>query len=435
MKNKNTITVGVGASKTKDAYRAAKDAANQAVKGLKGKKPTISFVLYAGDYDPKALNRGFLEVLSKTEFVGGSTDAVIYKSEIIPYGVAVCSLYSEYLHVGVASADDVVKDPYNIAKKTVLEAVKKIPVDQYLDSYLQSARMKKSSLASLTRIPSFVCFLFTRGYQQNKMGNEDLIIDGVADAIGRYIPIFGGSLGNDMDKVFKQQPYDIYTFHSGKIYKDGLAAVFAYTGLAYSYSIAHGGEPMGKMGYISKATGGGFVVQEISGKPIKQWYADTIGVSLKEFNSKLLYYTQKYPLGFPDGYGNVVMRAGGVPVGDKDLGYIAPFKENTPVWVMNIEKNENILKTPERIKSDIKKHLGKDMKPYFTFIASCSSRRRVIGQPKLKKELQKIAKVPEAPLFGFCSFGEIGARPAETCHFNHLCNNVFNFYKELLTDL
>ena len=391
-------------------------------------------MFYAGPYDPKQLNKAFLEVYGKTEFVGGSTDAVIYKTDIIPYGVVACSIHSEYLHVGVASADNVSRDPYGIAKKTVLEAVGKISVDKYLDSYLQFARMKKAQLASLTRIPSFFTFLFTRGYQQSRMGNEDIIIQGTADAIGHYIPIFGGSLGNDMDKVFRQEPYDIFTFHSGRIHTDGLAVVFAYSGLAYSNSIAHGGETMGKLGYISKVTGGGFVVQQVCDKPIKEWYAETLGIPLKKFEKDILFYTQKYPLGFPDGYGNIVMRAGGVPFKD-DLSYIAPFKENTPVWVMNIERDKLIVKAPQQIKDDIDKHLGREIVPFVSFVVSCSSRRRVLDPRSSKKELQTIAKMSKLPLFGFCSFGEIGARPAETCHYNHLCTNIFNLYTELLTDL
>lgn len=430
----DTVIAGVGCSKDKDAYKAAAAAAKTAVAGLKGRRPTFSLVFYAGPYDPKALNQAFLDVLDGTEFVGGSTDAVIYKTEVIPHGVVVCSVASDYLHVGIASANNVRKDPYGMAKKTVLEAVKKISVDTYLDSYMQFARMKKGSIANLIRIPSFFCFLFTRGYQQSRMGNEDVIIQGVADAIGHYIPIFGGSLGNDMDKVFKQEPYDIYTFHSGRIHDDGLAAVFIYSGLAYANSIAHGAEPIGKMGDISKVRGGGFIVQEINNTPIKSWYAQTIGVPQDKFLKNLLFYTQKYPLGFPDGFGNIVMRAGGVPFED-DLSYIAPFKENTPVWVMSIEKNERLAKAPDQIMDDINSHLGKSLSPYLTFLVSCSSRRRVLDPKVYKEELGKVARIPQVPLFGFCSFGEIGARPAEMCHFNHLCTNMFNLYDELLTKL
>jgi hypothetical protein len=176
---KNNIVTGIGHSTASDSYKAAKEAATAAIKGLKGRKPTISFVFFAGDYDPKEINRAFSEVYKGTEFVGGSTDAVIHESKILTKGVVACSISSDYLHVGVASADNVTADPRGIGKKTMLQAVGKISVDKYIDSYIQFARMKKNDLASLMRIPSFYTFIFTRGYQPTRMGNEDLIIDGV----------------------------------------------------------------------------------------------------------------------------------------------------------------------------------------------------------------------------------------------------------------
>ena len=92
-------------------------------------------------------------------------------------------------------------------------------------------------------------------------------------------------------------------------------------------------------------------------------------------------------------------------------------------------------KAPEQIKKDIKQHLGKALTPLHTFVVSCSSRRRILDSKSSKKELQTIAKMSKLPLVGFCSFGEIGSRPAETCHYNHLCTNLFNLYNEILPDL
>ncbi|MBW3004055.1 hypothetical protein KY337_05825, partial [Candidatus Woesearchaeota archaeon] len=380
---KNIIT-GVGFSKDEDPYKAAKKASRDAIKNLKGKKPNLSLIFYSGEYDPKKLNKGVLEVLKGTEFVGGSTDAVIFKDKLFPKGVVVASIYSEYMHFGVASVDNISKNPYKLAQKTILQAVKKIPMDRYLDSYMAFQRSKKNDLASLIRIPSFFVLAFTRGFQANKMGNEDTIVKGISDATGNYVPIFGGSLGNDMDKVFNNTPYDIISMHSGKLMKDGLLTVFACTGVTYSNSIEHGGYPQNKLGYISEVKNNGFVVTKVCDEDVISWYAKMIGVSRKEFTSKLLYYTQKYPLGFPDGYGNIVMRAGGVPY-KRWLMYIAPFKENTPVFVMNTGDKKKVLKTVDILKTDIKKHLKSNLKPAFSFLVSCSSRRRVLKNEAVKE--------------------------------------------------
>ena len=436
------ITVGVGFSQNNDSYLAASEASEKALKQLKGKQPSLSLVFWAGkpyeDYIP--VNKALMEHLSGTEFVGGSTDGVVYDGQIYPTGLVVASFYSEYVHFGVSSVEDVSRDPKKLAKETIKKAVGSIKIDHYVDSYMAFTRVKKGNISDLIRMPAFFVFAFTRGFQPTRMGNEDLIIDGIQDELGYYVPIFGGSLGNDMDKVFSNTPYDIVSLHSGKIMKDGLITVFAISDIKYAASYAHGAEPLNKIGSISQVKNGGFVVSKINDTPIYQWYANQIGISVKEFRLKILYYTQKYPLGFPDGYGNIIMRAGGVPFGKDELSYIAPLKENTPIFLMNLENNKRLMQANNELLADIHKHLNKNklfsrwLRADMSFVVSCSSRRRVLDQKSSHRELAELSKLSRSPLFGFCSFGEIGGKPAGQSHFHHLCTNVFNFYDKLMSE-
>ena len=100
---------------------------------------------------------------------------------------------------------------------------------------------------------------------------------------------------------------------------------------------------------------------------------------------------------------------------------------------MNVADNKLIKPTDKEINEDVIKHLEKKMKPAFSFLVSCSSRRRVLNPSSYAKEIKGVSKSSGGPLFGFCSFGEIGSKPAEACHFHHLCNNVFNVYNKLLS--
>jgi hypothetical protein len=430
---KKLLTTGVGFSKNKDSYKAALSAAKDALKQLKGKPPSLSIIFYAGDYrDPKEINKALKEMFKGTEFIGGSTDAVVYEDQLCADGIVVAALQSDYLHFGVSSIDNVSKNPKGLARETIRKAVNQIHLDKYIDSYMAFSRVKKGNVSELIRVPSFFVFTLTRGYMPTKMGNEDLIIDGIGEEIGYYVPIFGGSLGANMDNIFNNTPYNIYTFHSGKIMKDGLVTAFACTGLMYANSLAHGAKPKNNIGFISKTTGGGFVVETINNQPILDWYAKQIGVSKKEFENKLLFYTQKYPLGFPDGYGNIIMRAGGVPH-PKGLAYIAPFKENTPVYVMDLENNKELLQANKELLSDVESHVRRKESPALSFVVSCSSRRRVLDPKSSKRELKELNKLSPNPIFGFASFGEIGSKPAEACHYHHLCTNVFNLYDRLLS--
>src|SRR3989344_4657386 len=372
------ITVGVGFSQNNDSYLAAAEASEKALKQLKGIQPSLSLVFWAGkpyeDYIP--VNKALMEHLSGTEFVGGSTDGVVYDGQIYPTGLVVASFYSEYVHFGVSSVEDVSRDPKKLAKETIKKAVGSIKIDHYVDSYMAFTRVKKGNLTDIIRMPAFFVFAFTRGFQPTKMGNEDSIIDGIQEEVGYYVPVFGGSLGSNMDYVFNGTPYDIISLHSGKIMKDGLITVFAISDVKYANSYAHGAQALNKLGYISEVDNGGFVVKKISGMHIIDWYAKEIGISKKEFLSKILFYTQKYPLGFPDGYGNIIMRAGGVPYKEW-LSYIAPLHENTPIFLMDLEDNKRLLQANKELLTDVQKHLQKSLRPEISFVVSCSSRQNL----------------------------------------------------------
>ena len=428
------ITVGVGFSQDNDPYTAASEAVLLALRQLKGKTPSLSLVFFAGkpyeDYVP--LNKALVEHLGGTEFVGGSTDGVIYEGKIYPQGVVVASFFSDYVHFGVSSVDNVSKAPKKIAKETIRKAVSSIKIDHYVDSYMAFTRVKKGNLTELIRMPAFFVYAFTRGFQPTRMGNEDLIIDGIQEEVGYYVPVFGGSLGSNMDYVFNGTPYDIISLHSGKVMKDGLITVFAISDVKYANSYAHGAQALNKLGYISEVDNGGFVVKKVSGIDIIDWYAREIGVSKKEFLSKVLFYTQKHPMGFPDGYGNIIMRAGGVPF-QKWLSYIAPLKVNTPIFLMNLEDNKRLLQANKEVLDDIHRHLQKSLRPEISFIVSCSSRRRVLDPKSSHKELGELNRLAATPSFGFCSFGEIGSKPAGASHYHHLCTNLFNFYDVLMS--
>ena len=93
------ILTGVGFSKGDSSYESTKEAARAALKGLNGKVPKLSLVFYAGaKYNPREINRALTDIFKGTEFVGGSTDAVVYKDDLHAEGIVIACLYSDYLH-------------------------------------------------------------------------------------------------------------------------------------------------------------------------------------------------------------------------------------------------------------------------------------------------------------------------------------------------
>ncbi len=433
MDKEKNIYIGTGVSKTDDSFQAGKEAAEMALKGLDGKKPTISYIFFAGDYDPYKLNEGLKSVLDGTEYVGGSSDAVFFEDEIMRKGVVIASIYSNYLHVGIASNDNVSSGPYEVAKKTTVEALDKLSIDKYLDPYLLFTRMRKGSVKWMFKMPSFYVHVFSRGMKLPTMGDETKIIKGVADEIGLNIPIWGGSLGNYLESVFSGKAYEIYMLHSGKVLKDGLVIVVNTCSLVYGQSIAHSCKRMDKFGFISKVDGGGYVVSEISEEPAVDWYAKQLNIPKDEFLKNTMGITQRYPLGIPDNFGNFIVRGGGVP-NQGALAYVAPFVEGWPVYLMDADP-KNLMGTSKEISEDIKHFIPESGTPALGLAFLCAS-RRVILQDQLKDELKNLkACFNGMPVIGFSCFGEIGSKPGLPPGFQHMASNVFTLYDKLLHEV
>ncbi len=429
MKN---VFYGAGFSENSDSFTAAKEAASTAldnlVKNCK-KKPTITYIFFSGNYDVNELSKGLKSILDGTEFIGGSADAVFYKEKTYLKGIVVLSIQSDYLNIGVASSDNVSSDPYKIAKKTIEEALKKISLDKYVDPYLLFTRMKKSDVKWMLKIPSFFVMVFSRGMKLPKMGDETLIIKGIADMIGVNVPIWGGSFGTSLDNLFGGKPYEIYAIHNGKVMKDGLIISVNSCSLLYGNSLAHGCVRTDSLGFVSKVSGNGYVVEEISGENAINWYCKKLKMNKTEFLKNTTTVTQRYPLGIPDVYGNFVIRGGGVHVNGK-LAYVAPFIEGWPVYVMNAEP-KNLLKTAKEVTDDIKNYTSKE-KATVVIAGLCASRRASLGKD-LEKELQDIkANLGGAEIVGYSCFGEIGSKPGLPPNFGHLTANIFAFYDEML---
>ena len=431
-KNKNII-VGTGKSTNPDPYLAAKEAAEAAKKPLLDKKPTISYVFYAGDYDINKINDALKEAFDGTDYIGGSADAVFFDDQVLNKGIVVSCIQSEYITVGISSSENVSKNPFEAAKKTTYNAIKKLPVDKYVSPYMMFTRLKDSKIEWLLKAPSFFVQVYSRGMKLPVMGDETKIMNGIFDLIGSNTPIYGASFGTSLQNLFSGKPYDINMIHNGKILKDGLIIIVSTTSLLYGQALEHGCKRTDKLGFISKVSGNGYVVEQISGKNAVDWYCEQLNISKEEFVKNSMVVTQRWPLGIPDDYQNYIIRGAGVH-NNGTLAYVAPLVEGWPVYIMDADP-KNLSQAADMISREIIKYV-KDKKDARLIFANLCASRHAIFQDKLSKELKDIKKnFGNAPVVGFSCFGEIGSSPGEPPKYNHMCANVFILYDKLLHEL
>ncbi|MEK6923793.1 MAG: FIST N-terminal domain-containing protein [Candidatus Micrarchaeota archaeon] len=427
------LNVGTGFSENKDAFKAGKEAAESALKMLGMPKPTLSYVFFAGEYDPNKLSEGAKSVLKDSEFIGGSADAVYHGDKVMRTGVVVACVQSEYLHVGAASNDNVSKDPQGVARKTVVDALGKVAIDKYLDPYLLFTRMRKGSMKEMVKHPSFYVQVFSRGMKLPVMGDETKIIQGISEEIGLNVPIWGGSFGTSLEKLFGGKPYDIWMLHSGKVLKDGIIILFNTCSLVYAQSLAHGCKRTDTFGAITKVEANGYAVREISGKNVVDWYCEALGMKKDEFIKNSMMITQMHPLGIPDSYGNFVIRGAGVHNNGR-LEYVAPFVEGWSAYIMDADA-KYIRNAPIEVVRDLKENT-KETKPSLVIAALCASRRAILQDKGVSKELATLRKeFGGTNLVGYSCFGEIGSKPGLPPAFGHLTADLFALYDKLLHEI
>ena len=428
-----TLLAGSGMSKNEDAYSAAKEAAQQALQGLKGKEPTVSYVFFSGEYDPYELTKGLKEILKDTEFIGGLGGSVIYNDQVMDKGVVVASIQSEFLHVGIASTDNASNNSFDAAKKVTKEALTRLSIDNYVDPYMQALRLKGGDIRGIVKIPPYYINVFANGFKLPKMGEENKIILGISDVVGRQVPIWGATFETALEKIMDK--YEIYSLHSGKVYKDGLIVMFTVTSMLYGYSMAHGAKKTGSLNVIGKTSLGGYVVDEISGQKPVDWYAQKLKMDKKKFVDSVmtLGLTQRWPIGMVDNLGNIIVRGGGVPTGpnNESLAYPAPVIEGAPIFLMDGDP-KNLFGATSQIVSDIQQYTEENSSPNLILITSCLTRKNVM-KGQFSEDLRNLKKgFGDPALVGFTTSGEIGSKEGDLAACHHLTNNIFVFYNKLL---
>lgn len=428
-----TLLVGSGMSKNNDAYTAAKEAAEQAIHGLNGKKPTISYVFFSGEYDPYELTKGLIEVLKDTEFVGGLGGSIIYNDQVLDKGIVVASVQSEFLHIGVASTDNASENSFDATKKVAKEALAKLSIDSYIDPYMQALRLKGGDMRGIVKIPPYYVHVFANGFKLPKMGEENKIILGISEVLGRQVPIWGGTFETALEKIMTK--YEIYSLHSGKVYKDGLIVMFTVTSMLYGYSMAHGAKKSGTLDVIGKTSLDGYVVDEISGQKPVDWYAKKLKMDKKKFidSAMTLGLTQRWPIGMVDNLGNIIVRGGGVPTGpnNESLAYPAPVIEGAPIYLMDGDP-KNLFDASNQIITDIQQYTEETNSPNLILITSCLTRKNVL-KDQFSEDLRNLKKgFGGSTLVGFTTSGEIGSKEGDLAACHHLTNNIFVFYNKLL---
>ena len=255
----------VGWSNNDDYKLAIQEAVSAAKNGLEGKTPNFAHVIYVSeDHHDEIIETIRKEIGPGVKIYGITSNSIITNDGIIEankFAIGVLLSADENISYGMGTIDlDNAKTPEEAGKKTIMAAIKDAG---------KSAREK----------PDMILYMGT-----TKRGEENQIMDGIAEVVGDDIPVVGGN-AKDFGAKFAnnwRQFTEKETFSNGLI----LVAVYANKigwGFESTFRLTD------KKGIVTKSDG--FRIAEIDGRPALDVYNEWVGgefytrLEAGEFNS------------------------------------------------------------------------------------------------------------------------------------------------------
>jgi len=260
-------------------------------------------------------------------------------------------------------------------------------------------------------------------------GNEESVLQGIEDVIGKNVPIIGGSSGdNDLSGKWKQ-------FVNNKVYSNGVALTAIFTNLKIGWGYEAGYLRTSRNGTITKAEGR--VIYEIDNQPAAEIYNEwTDGVISEklETGGNILSETTFHPLA------KIVQNNG-----EEHYISIHPLSVNPPnkslTVFANVEEGDKVMlmygnwevllnraqSTPHKVMENNNILPGE---AYFGVYTFCAGTMLAIPESERNKiPLLISTEIGNVPFIGTFTFGEQGPIGESNYHGN-LVNSIILFTEQ-----
>ena len=357
------MKVGVGYSNQADSHRAGQQAAREALKS--SGRPVLTFLFTTDSYNQKKVWEAVKAVVGNSRLVGFCAGGIIVGDSVIEQGVAVLTLSGRRLRAATSLQRDLSKDPYAAGCAAGEELLK--------------SGIRKGTV-----------FVFPDGFGTDI--SEALW--GLYNIMGSDFRYVGGAAGDNL-RFFKTHQFTEVVLESDAL------AVALLDGVAIGTAIGHGWKPEGEPLVVTKASGKR--VFEIDGTPAFEAYSARLGgVPEEQFEQ----YGMRHPLGFPDIWGNYLIRDPLTLKPDGSIEFVTEVPRDAVGYVM-IGTKGDLIETAGTVAEEA----SRGVKPKFALIFDCISRYLLLGEA-FEEELRAIrASIgPEVPIVGVLTFGEVGAQ-------------------------
>jgi len=356
-------------------------------------KPTLAIVFCASTINPHEVYSVVKNAVGGAAIIGGT--AIGEFSSIVgaptDSSVAVMTLQSSYLSVGVGAGENLSVDPEAAAQKAVNDAYASVQANPVVMSMLTIAMGGKSA-SEAAHIKPFVNIVLPSGTS----GGEEAFLRTLLKEVGKVSQVVGGSTANDLSNTVTHQ------FCNGVYEDSGVMAVLSSalkmgTAMGHPYYPADGGL------LVTKADGR--TVYELNNQKAEEAMKSLLGVD--ELNADLF---AENPMGIKssDVFGQYTIKSAMAANDDGSITFYAEMPEGAYLTHMKSDRDFAIESFKETLRNAIK-DAGNPKKIGAIIIFNCILRHLL--KCRLDVDDRGIVKEivgEEVPMIGFNTFGEQG---------------------------
>jgi hypothetical protein len=400
------IEIGVGYDQSKDTEEGARRATKMALRRV-GEEVLLNIVFASGKkYDHELLVKTVKEESGGHVFGCSTAGEIISepKPSFSNGGVAVMSISTPYLRIGIGVGRDVRKNPVKAgsdAANMVFDGLKFGPVQSILS-------MAEDGGRGLPRNTLVVC-------HDGLAGKEEATISGIVDVTrSSAIKIVGASAGDDL--MYKK------TFvYADKAYTDAVACLGLAGGIKMGVGMRNAFRPMEeKYAFVTKSDGR--LVHEINGRPAAEVYAEFVEKDVDELDDSIF---MSHPVGIVDTGGEYWNVRSPQRVMDGKLIFYSNVPKGSGLTLLETDRNAMIDSIKDATEDAIRAARVDEVAGVAIF--NCILRHqltKVYGTQK--EEIEAVRSiVGDRPMIGFSTYGETGMSPTGTVgHHNQTVTTI-----------
>lgn len=365
--------VAIGHSEIPDEKLGIDDCLQQCRKTLGDLSPQAGLLFAFAGFDYQKIISEILKVYPNIEIAGCSSFGEISSTlGISQNSIALMLFSSDEITFRSGLSKEISNQEIPVAYKTVKEA-----------------------LEGWSVLPSY-CSLFADGLTSNVSD----YIEGLKKYFGeKDVDISGGAACDEWE--FKK----VYLFNEQEVASNAASMLIFSKPLVTSTAVRHGRTPLplSQRHIVTKSSKN--VVYTIDNKPAFDFYRETLGENANYEAYALLVFPED-PINNPDNY--LVRAAFKINKEDGSITFPGDVKENSYIGISQHSTQKKTLEAAQICtRQAIKTFEGKQIKAALVF--SCALRKEILGTT-VSKEFDLIKQeLPEGvPIFGYCTYGEIG---------------------------